>query len=326
MLNTPLISGKLSLRTRLVLPPMATQKSDSGGMPDDGLVSYYEAYARNPLIGLMITEHSYVDIQGKASSRQMSFAEDGVIPSQRRLVDACHAVNPDLTIFAQINHAGKNTSPEVTGQELVSASALSGKGGQARAMTREEIRSVERRFAEAARRVRQAGYDGVEIHAAHAYLLNQFYSPLTNKRTDEYGGALENRLRFLIETLRLTREAVGPDYPIAVRLGGCDYQPGGSTVQDAVTACAMLEAEGADHIDLSGGMCFYSRAGHDEAGWFSDMSAAVRQAVSVPILLTGGVTRPDEAETLLEAGTADLIGVGRALLRDPLWGVTSAMQ
>ena len=321
MLNEPLISKNIALKTRLVLPPMATHKSEDG-LPGDDLVSYYETYARNPLIGLIITEHSYVDPQGKADSRQISFSDDRVIPAQRRLTDACHSANPDVRIFAQINHAGMNTSPQVTGQELVSASAATGKGGAGRALEVDEIHALARRFAEAAGRVKAAGYDGVEIHSAHAYLLNQFYSPLTNHRDDEYGPAtLENRIRFLSETVKLIRDTVGGDFAVAVRLGGCDYMEGGSTISDAAAACAILEAQGVDLIDLSGGMCFFSRKDHTEAGWFSDMSAAVRDKVSVPVILTGGVTRPEEAEALLAEGKADLIGVGRALLKDPRWGM-----
>ena len=162
----------------------------------------------------------------------------------------------------------------------------------------------------------------MEIHCAHAYLLNQFYSPMTNKRGDDYGGSLENRLRITLETVALVRQAVGGQIPIAVRLGGADYLPGGSKEEDAVQACRLLEAAGVDLLDLSGGMCFFMRPGHLEAGYFSSMSEKVKAAVSTPVLLTGGVHKIGDAEALLQNGKADLIGVGRALLKDAAWGAS----
>ena len=189
-----------------------------------------------------------------------------------------------------------------------------------RVLAVEEIREIEEQFAAAALRAVRAGYDGVEIHCAHSYLLNQFYSPMTNKRTDEYGGSLENRLRITLETVALVRQAIGDEIPLAVRLGGADYLPGGSTEEDARDAGMLLEAAGVDLLDLSGGMCFYARPGHLEAGYFASMSEKVKASVSIPVLLTGGVHTIDAAEALLQNGKADLIGVGRALLKDASWG------
>lgn len=319
MLEQEIYVNQLKLKTRLVLPPMATQRAECG-MVNDGLISYYRQYALNSGIGLIITEHSYVAEQGKADPNQISFASDDVIPMQRKLTDVVHETDPTIKIFAQISHAGARTSTKITGQELVSASVMAGKEGMSRALTVLEIDSVRNSFVEAARRVQSAGYDGVEIHSAHGYLLNQFYSPLLNRRTDLYGAqTIENRVRLITEIIRTVRAAVGSAFPIAVRLGGCDYQDGGSTIADAVEASQRLEEAGADLIDLSGGVCSYRRDGCSEPGYFSDMSSAVKAAVNVPVLLTGGVTTHESAERLLRQGKADLIGVGRALLRDPKW-------
>ena len=184
------------------------------------------------------------------------------------------------------------------------------------------MRSIADLFAEAALRARKGGYDGVEIHSAHVYLLNQFYSPLINNREDEYGPhSMEDRLRFHKEVLEKVRAAVGPDYPIAVRLGGCDYQEGGSTEADAVEAAKLLCAYGADLIDVSGGMNGYIIAGHDYPGYFKDMSKAIKEAVDVTVMTTGGVTTTEQAEELLSYGAADLIGVGRAIYKDAAWGI-----
>ena len=319
ILKEPLAEKRISLKSRLVIPPMATQSS-SGDLPSRDTIAHYEKFAANPLAGLLITEHHYIDKQGKADPYQLSFADDRVLSSQKKLTEAVHALNPDIRFFAQINHNGISTSPYVTGEELVSASALSNGSSVSRALTIDEIHDLERRFAAAARRVKEAGYDGVEIHAAHGYLFNEFYSPLTNFRTDAYGPQnIENRLRFLTETVEAVRHAVGDDFPVAVRLGGCDYLDGGSTIEDAVQAAKFLEYMGLDLLDLSGGLQVYTRPGHPEAGWFSDMSTAVKKNVSIPVILTGGVRTPEQAEELLARGAADLIGVGRAMLRNPAW-------
>ena len=194
------------------------------------------------------------------------------------------------------------------------------KRGVPRALTTDEIKLLQQRWVEAAKRALRAGYDGVEIHSAHGYLLDQFYSPLMNRRDDAYGAqSTENRTRFLRETMALVREAIGADVPMAVRLGGADYAPDGATEEDAVAACLLLEAAGADVLDISGGMCSYVRPGHPEAGYFGSMTEKIKSAVSTPVLLTGGVQTVSDAERLLGENKADLIGVGRALFKDAHW-------
>lgn len=320
-IKEPLDRGRIHLKSRIVFPPMATQMAEEG-MPTAGTAAHYEAIARNPLPGLMITEYASISRQGMAAdAHQLSFASDRVLEAQKRFTNHIHRVNGSIQLFAQINHAGANTSERATGEELVSASPIQMGGGQARALTIPEIRTIEGLFARAALRVKEAGYDGVEIHAAHGYLLNQFYSPLTNFRKDIYGPqSIENRTRMLKETLEAVRQAVGDDFPIALRLGGSDYREGGSTIEDAVEASVILEKAGLDLIDLSGGMNIYMRRDNRNPGWFSDMSEAVKREVSIPVLVTGGIRTPDQAETLLQQGKADLIGVGRAMFIHPMWG------
>ena len=202
------------------------------------------------------------------------------------------------------------------------ASAQHFKYSESRELSTDEIHRIAEFFADAALRAKKAGYDGVEIHSAHGYLLNQFYSPLINRRRDEYGpDSMENRLRFHKEVLFRTRELVGDEFPIAVRLGGCDYQEGGSSEEDAAEASRLLYGYGADMIDISGGMNGYIIERHDYPGYFKDMSKNVKEAVRIPVMTTGGVTRPEEAEELLSGGYADLIGVGRAIYKDAAWGV-----
>lgn len=318
MIEQTIQVGNLQLRGRIVMPPMATEQAD-GGLVTPGMGAYYAARAKNPEIGLIITEHSYIEMRGKASRGQVSIAEDEAIEGLSTITKAIHAAAEGIKVFAQINHAGGYTSRDITGTEPVSASAGIFKQEPARALTKDEILQIEELFAQAARRAQLAGYDGVEIHSAHSYLLNQFYSPLTNRRTDEYGcQTMENRLRMHLETIQKVREKVGENFPIAVRLGGCDYTPGGSTIEDSVEASLLLQKAGVDLLDLSGGMCRYILEGVSEPGWFGQMTQQIKQQVNVPVLLTGGIKTRAEAETLLEQGAADLIGIGRALLKEPL--------
>ena len=315
LLQKPVQIGTEQIENRLVMPPMQTNKTDRGRVTDE-LVQYYRDRAVLSRPGIIITEHSCIAESGRAAEGQLSLASDELIEEHRRLTDAIREGGGKA--FVQLNHAGSNGIGEA-----VSASAVSipvkKLTRRPRALAAEEIRRIEEQFAAAALRAVRAGYDGVEIHCAHGYLLNQFYSPLTNKRADEYGGSLENRLRITLETVALVRQTIGDGIPLAVRRGGADYLPGGSREEDAAEAGRLLEAAGVDLLDLSGGMCFFMRPGHLEAGYFSSMSEKVKACVSVPVLLTGGVHKIADAEALLQSGKADLIGVGRALLKDAAW-------
>ena len=320
MLLNAIQIGSLTLKNRLVMPPMATGKTDAGHVTEE-LISHYRDRARFSDPGLIILEHAFIAPAGRANAGQLSIAGDDCIVGLTKLVQAIHAAGS--AVFAQLNHAGSSAEPETPGVNL-SASAIASprkpESGVPREMTRAEILLTEADFVRAALRAVKAGCDGVELHSAHSYLLNQFYSPLTNRRNDEYGPqTVENRLRFHLETVDAVRKAVGPIVPIAVRLGGADYLPGGSSEDDAVEACKMLEAAGVDLIDLSGGMCGYIRRDHSEPGYFSSMSEKIKAAVTVPVLLTGGVKTSADAERLLQEGKTDLIGVGRAIYRDAHW-------
>ena len=317
----PITIRHLTLSNRLVMPPMATAKADENGCVTDAVCSYYWERAKYSKIGLIITEHSYIHLQGKAHSGQTSLASDDVIPSLRRLTDGIH--REGVRVFAQLSHAGTAALSEMTGQPPVGPSPICHPKQQKELpaeMTRQQIRQVTEWFAQAALRAKEAGFDGVELHSAHGYLLNQFFSPLANQRSDEYGPqSVENRTRIHREVIQAARQAVGGDFPIGLRLGGCDYEAGGSTVEDCVEACRIFEKSGVDLLHLTGGMNGFVRPGHREPGYFRDLSVPVKQAVRVPVLLTGGVTTLDQAETLLGEDCADLIGVGRAIFKNAHW-------
>ena len=323
LLKEPILINHLRLANRLVMPPMATAKAEDGQVTK-ALLEYYDEKSRGGYIGLIITEHSYVNKQGLAHGGQLSLSRDSDIAGLRELVQTIHANNTPC--MAQISHAGSAADPALTGSPAISASPVLPEGNAQKGsvppeeMNLEQINDLVRDFARAAGRAKDAGFDGVEIHSAHGYLLNQFYSPLTNQRSDEYGAStMEGRLRLHIEIIKAVREVVGPDYPIALRLGGCDYQEGGSTLEDSVAAALLLEKNGVDMLDISGGMNGYRIQGNQSQGYFSPMTELIKKEASLPVLLTGGIVDPEAAERLLERETADLIGVGRALLQDSEW-------
>ncbi|MDD3219802.1 MAG: NADH:flavin oxidoreductase [Lachnospiraceae bacterium] len=316
--------GNLKLDGRILLPSVATYQCDEAGLVTGKVCEYYGERAKNSHISLIITEHSFIAQQGKAKKNQMSIADDTCIVGLRRLVNAIHGSG--AKVFAQINHAGSAAPQEVSLMKPVAPSPVIlpvepplGDGCIPNELSANEIQQIVTAFANAARRAKDAGYDGVEIHSAHSYLLNQFYSPLTNHRTDEYGGSLQNRLRIHTEVINAVRKEVGHDYPISVRLGGCDYMEGGSTIEDSVIAAKLFEQESVNVLNISGGMCRYTRKGHNEPGYFKDMSSAIKKAVHIPVIVTGGVKTLIDAENLLNEQAADLIGVGRSLLKDPKW-------
>ena len=321
LLKQPISINGHTVHNRLVLPPMASKTSGDHGYVSDEMLRYYKEICEGGYIGLVITEHAYICMNGKAGPGQMSVAEDGVIPGLTKLAELIHDCGSKAV--CQINHAGSGTNPDYTGGLMPVAPSAVGHPKRpdtpVREMTVAEIEELPKLFADAARRAMAAGFDGVEIHACHGYLLNQFYSPMTNFRTDDYGGSLENRIRIIRKCIAAVREAIGPHAILAVRLGGSDYEEGGATIKDAVAACKCFVEDGANLIDISGGMCSFSIPGRNFAGFFRDVSEAVKQAVDVPVILTGGVWSAEKAEGLLLEGAADMIGVGRAMLKNPRW-------
>jgi 2,4-dienoyl-CoA reductase-like NADH-dependent reductase (Old Yellow Enzyme family) len=186
-----------------------------------------------------------------------------------------------------------------------------------RKLDHEGIKGIAADFARAARRAQKAGFDFVEIHGAHGYLINQFYSPLTNIRDDQYGGSLEGRLSFPLEVVKSVRRAVGKSMPVFYRLGADDRLPGGSTVQDSALAAQALEAAGVDCLDLSGGISGYLRNG--EEGFFAYMAEAIKPQVTIPVIITGGIKTGNKANEIIAGGIADFVGVGRTLLKENEW-------
>ena len=327
-LQAPLTTGRLPLKNRLVMPPMATSKAEPDGRVSQALLDYYDEKSRGGAIGLVIIEHNFIARQGQNRVGQPSVADDSMVEGLARLAGVIHA-NGSKTAL-QINHVGGAPGEAIPGVERVAPSDRQDRTDPAiqvaREMTLEEIAAIPGLFAAAARRAKAAGFDGVEIHSAHGYLLNQFFSPLTNRRRDEYGGDLHGRIKLHLEVIAAVRAAVGEEYPVLLRLGAADYLDGGTGVDDSVIAAVAFEKAGLDMIDITGGLSGYVRPGHSEPGYFAELSEPIRNAVTMPVILTGGVTEPEQAEELLAAGVSDLIGVGRAILKDSGWALRAMRE
>jgi 2,4-dienoyl-CoA reductase-like NADH-dependent reductase (Old Yellow Enzyme family) len=321
-LNKPLLEGKLKLKNRLVLPPMYSGKAGTDGSVSQALLDYYDEKTRGGYFSLVIIEHSYVSQQGKARERQIAVCEDKNIGGLARLAETIHKNGSKAVL--QINHGGSSAAFEISGMMPVAPSAISSLNRDyttiPEVLDKAGIEQIIRDFAAAAVRAQKAGFDGVEIHGAHGYLLSQFLSPITNKRQDEYGGDIAGRNRLQVEIVRAVREAVGDDYPLLFRQAVTDHMEEGLAFEEGKSACAAVAEAGADLLDVSGGMCSFVRIPNpDEPGFFSHMSKKVRELAGVPVLVAGGVKTAEDAEMILRDGRADLVGVGRAVLKDSRW-------
>ncbi|WP_273484880.1 NADH:flavin oxidoreductase [Desulforamulus ruminis] len=315
----PLQVGTLALTNRLVMPPMATAKAEPDGKVSQGMLDYYDEKSEGGYISLIIIEHSFIKAEGKASINQLSIAEDGMVEGLKTLAKVIHSNGSKAMM--QLNHAGSAALKEVIGSTPLAPSAVANprRGDRPRELTRQEIAEIIEAFQNAARRSKEAGFDGVEIHSAHGYLLNQFLSPLTNRRSDEYGGDIQNRIRIHLQVIEAVRAAVGEDFPLLLRLGASDFMAGGTTLEDSQTAAKEFVRAGVTILDISGGFSGYNVPGLTGQGYFAPLTEAIKKVVPIPVILTGGITEVRAAERLLAEGKADLIGAGRAILNDSQW-------
>jgi NADPH2 dehydrogenase len=309
----PLDVKGIRLRNRIVMPPMSTGLASSEGTVTSSLVEHY--VKRSKALGLLIVEHSYVSLGGQLSEKQLGIYDDKLVSGLKKLSSSVHAIGTPIVI--QINHAGRIAKKEITGMQPVAPSKME----NARALEAHEIEALNEEFASAAERAVQAGFDGVEIHGAHGFLLNQFYSPLTNKRRDEYGGSLENRIKFPLEVVERVKEKVNKRL-LLYRLGSEDLDPAGTRIDHSKKFAVKLEQAGIDIIDVSGGLSGSRPVQFQgKQGYFVSQAQQIKEVVSVPIIGVGGITEPQYADKLIREGKVDLVAVGRALLNDPDWAV-----
>jgi NADPH2 dehydrogenase len=317
-LLSPLSFAGLHLRNRIVMPPMWSGQAGPDGGVTDAIVEYHRVRAEAGC-GLVIVEHAFVHHWGRHSATQMGVHDDAMVEGLAGLASAIRGTGAVACL--QLSHAGSRSSAKVLGRTPLAPSAVrhpyEPQGDVPEAMTSEAIRETVLAFGSAAVRARRAGFDAVEIHAAHGFLLSEFLSPLTNHRTDGYGGSEDRRVRLHLEVLEEVARR-GDGIPVFVRLGSHDETPGGLEIDAAARAADKLVQAGAALIDVSGGLCGSRPAGRT-AGYFVAYAEAIKARVGVPIVVTGGITEAEHADRIVREGRADLVGIGRAMLNDAQW-------
>jgi 2,4-dienoyl-CoA reductase-like NADH-dependent reductase (Old Yellow Enzyme family) len=313
----PISVRGLKLKNRLVMPPMGTDLSNPSGFVTEKHLAYYGPRSRE--VGLVIVEHTYVDVSGRYTLTQLGIHNDETIHGLKKLVEVIHGSGAAAAI--QINHSGGKCSSSICGCQPVGPSSIHYFKEPTRGLEVEEIRKLVKAFGDAALRAVKAGFDAVEIHAAHGWLLNQFASPITNKRTDQYGGSLRNRFRFPLEVIEEVRRRVGSDYPLLFRLGADDFIPGGLTIEESKAIAPELVKAGVDVLDISGGLCGIYHPTSQNPGFFIPIAEDIKKVVSVPVIGVGGIRNARFADELIKSGRVDLVAVGRALMKEEDWGV-----
>jgi len=320
----PTTIGNMQLKNRFVRSAMWFGLAGDDGACTPELIQTMVGLAEGE-VGLIITGHAYVHKGGQAGHWQMGCHDDGLLAGLGEMTEAVHAAGGAISL--QLAHGGLLAEPELSGAEPLGPSILQTENGAVgRAMALGEIEQAIEAFAAAAARAVQAGFDAVQVHAAHGYLLSEFLSPYFNVRTDAYGGSIENRARLPLQVIQAVRETVGDDYPVLVKLNSEDLLDGGLSVEEMVQIAALLQGAGVDAIELSGGTTLALRMGEIERSWGPTQKAPVyyREAakkykaqIDVPLMLVGGIRSFETAEELVESGTADYISLCRPLVREP---------
>ena len=323
--------GKVTLRNRLVMSPMGIGLANLDGTPSEEMIAFYEARAIGGA-GLIIPEICRVnDVHGAGLLRQISLTSDRNIAPMAKLCDAIHKQNSK--IFIQLHHPGREgVSALIGGQSVVSASAIPCKVSKqdTRALETEEVKELIGQFIAAGLRAKKAGADGVELHCAHGYLLQQFLSPYTNKRTDEYGGSFENRVRMVTEIITGIRKECGGDFPIGIRLSVEEFLDKTGVIeeyihiQDGVKLAMYFEQVGIDFIDVSCGLYETGSTCVEPIsfpqGWRYELIKAVKDHVKIPVIGVSVIREPAVAEKFLADGVEDFVSMGRTWLADESWG------
>ncbi len=321
--------GRLELKNRIVMPAMGTSLAAASGEASDEMIAFYEERAAGGC-GLIITEITRVDNEtGVGTPNQLNASDLLFVPRLEKLARAVH--RHDSKIFLQLQHPGRqNHGRLIGGRQIVAPSAVmsSAIGEMPRELSAQEVEELVRKFVFAAHIAKTAGIDGVEIHGAHGYLVGQFLSPLTNLRTDKYGGSLEGRMLFLTEIVLGIKQACGAGFPVSVRIDGDEFVPGGITLDEALETAKHLESLGVDCINVSSGTYESSNTIIEPIsypqGWKKHLAAAMKQAVRIPVIACDVIRKPEFAESLLQEGNTDFVAVGRAQLADPEWGNKAA--
>lgn len=317
---TPIQIGNLKVKNRFVVSPMVVNYCTSDGRATETYIAYHEERAKGGW-GLIVTEDYAVDPGGKAFVGIGGLWEDGQIPGHAELTKRVH--DHGAAIFAQIYHAGRQSARGVIGTDAVAPTAIPCPFTleMPHELTVEEIERIIEQFGDCALRAKKAGFDGVEVHGGHGYLIAQFMSSYSNKRFDKYGGNLTNRMRFPLEIIANIRKKCGGDFPVQFRISADEYVPGGRTIEDTKASVRMLEQAGVNSFDITvgtdGSHMVMVPAPATAHGWISDHAAAVKSVVNVPVFTVARINDPLIAESIVASGKADGVVMGRGSLADP---------
>ncbi|MGE5633487.1 MAG: tRNA-dihydrouridine synthase [Caulobacteraceae bacterium] len=307
------IKGR-NIKNRIVLPPMVCFGwAEDNGLVTKGHIRHYETIAKSGT-GLVIQEATCVNKDGRLADTQLGIWSDEQLDGLRRIVDACH--KHGAVVLVQIHHAGYKTPKSVIDQSAAPSEMLTDKVN-ARALTVEEIKGIQKDFVEAAKRAEKAGFDGIELHGAHEYLIDQFMSPIANRRTDEYGGSLPNRARFALEIIEGIKKEVRSDFIIGYRMGGNE-----PTLDDGIQIAKILEKAGVDLLHVSAGIAGPELPQPPEGfpnNWIVYMGTEIKKHVNIPVIVVNGIRTPENAAYLVENRTADFTAIGKGQMADHNW-------
>jgi 2,4-dienoyl-CoA reductase-like NADH-dependent reductase (Old Yellow Enzyme family) len=317
--------GKLTIKNRFVRSATWEGMAGEDGSCTPGLVDVVSELAQGE-VGLIVSSHVFVSPEGQAGPWQLGAHEDRFIPGLARMADVAH--QHGSVIVMQLAHAGLHAATALTKTEALCPSSLPrDDGAPCRELTRTDIDRIMDAFVAAATRARAAGFDGVQIHAAHGYLLSQFLSPYFNRRQDEFGGSIANRARIVLRILERIKSTLGADFPVLIKMNSDDFIDGGLTVEDMLLTSGLLEATGIDAVELSGGTL--DAASHlqpirqgpapssEDEVFYHRAALRFKQSLAVPLILVGGIRSYEVADRLISEGITDFIALSRPLIREP---------
>ena len=337
MFAKPKKIGNLEIKNRFVRSATYEGLATEEGEITNKLVDFYKKLSEGGC-GLIITSHAYVQPNGRSGENQIAVYKDDFIPGLKKLADVVHKQNKDCKIALQLTHSGRQRNRKDARETIAPSAILEGfTNRMPRQMTLEEIEETIGAFAQATRRAKEAGYDAIQLHGAHGWLISEFLSPYTNKRTDEYGGSTDNRIRFVENIYRKSRELVGEDFPLLIKMNCDDFLDGGITLEESKKIAEKLSVLGFDAIEISSCMWETVKRKKREIGWRptfipeSRMSIGsvnkpayhrpyakeIKNCIEIPLILVGGINSIDLVEEILKNGDADFVSFSRPLIREP---------
>lgn len=323
ILFTPIKIGPMTIKNRFVRSATHDFMAEEDGSVSKRQLELYRQLAEGN-IGLIITGHAYVLPSGKASPRQIAIYDDKFIPGLKELTKIVH--QSGARIILQLSHAGRQTKERICGCQPLAPSSIYEPVYQVwpREMTLQDIEEVIKAFVQATGRAKEAGFDGVQLHCAHGYLLSSFLSPYTNRRQDQWGGSLDNRTRIILEILKGIKTKIDPDFPILVKLNSSDYLPQGLDIEEAAQVAQKLEEAGVAAIEVSGGCAesgkgsmWPGRRSEEEEGYFVPQATYIKTKLNIPVIGLGGLRTFRVMENFVASGKVDLVSMSRPFIREP---------